>query len=707
MKITMNNADLEKAEKLNEKFNIPLLTASIMTRRGIKEEDVKYYLEDGIVFSHSPFLVDDIYTAVERIEDALESEEGRSQEKILIFGDRDVDGITATAIMYKTLKKLGALYVDMRLPHGDEGYGLTKELCSEIINGGYTLLITVDNGISAVDEIRLLEKNGIDVIVVDHHIPGESLPPACAIFDPKVEGIGYPFDGLAGCACAMKLGWALEFARTPLFNSAVVLLHATPNNGTIRVDAVRVENLIETGRASDEFLLGAKSNLYSSPLFSLLNSSTPIVVLDKDTELTLLRKAFGRGVDIALEDFRPSLEKVIPQAKGKTLFDLALHSRSARYSSGQAEIETLLSLFRSVSIYSFPTLAKEMEELEMLQAIGTIADLMPLVDENRLIVKKGLKLLSMRPPLSLCYLLSKQNLISKPLTVSNVSFKITPVLNASGRMGEPETALKLLTSSSPEEIESLTEKLLSLNTARQKNEEETLERIKPKALSSLSRTEGKFIVVEDDSIIRGLTGALASKLANENNVPSLVLATADGCVFGSMRCFEPYNAKDFLSLFSDFFLDYGGHRMAAGLRMEKERKDEFISSLYSYIEEMEDERKNCDDVRVDAVIHPGELENDVWAALSFFEPFGQESESLKFYIPEAVIREAYHVGNNEKYMRFSIECGKYIWPSVWWNAVDGDSYTPGSRVSLVFTPEVNWWKGNGKEQLNILKIEKL
>ncbi len=707
MKITMNNVDLEKAQKLNEKFKIPLLTASILSRRGIKEEDIKYYMEEDIVFEHSPFLVDDIFTAVERIGDALDTEEGKSQEKILIFGDRDVDGITATAIMYKSLVRLGGVDVHTRLPHGDEGYGLSMELCREIIDGGYTLLITVDNGISAVEEIRFLEKNGVDVIVLDHHIPGDSLPPACAIFDPKVSGIGYPYDGLAGCACAMKLAWALEAARTPLFNSAVILLHATPNNGTIRVDAVRVENLIEVRRESDEFIIGEKSDLYSSPLFSLLSSSTPILVLDKDTELTLLRKAFGHGVDIALEDFRGNLEKIIPQAKGKSLFDLALNSRSAKYQSGQAEIETLLSLFRSVSIYSFPALTRAMEEIETLAAIGTIADLMPLTNENRLIVKKGLRLLSTRPPKTLSYLLSKQNLISKPLTVSNVSFKITPVLNASGRMGEPETALKLLISQSDKEIETLTDNLLDLNIRRQKVEEEVLENIKPKALFSLSTTKEKFIVVEDESIPRGLTGALASKLANEHNVPALVLATKDDVVFGSLRCFEPYNAKDFLSLFSDYFLDYGGHKRASGLRMEKEKKESFLTYLYSYISEMEDERKSDECVCVDATILPEDLENNIWSALSFFQPFGQESENLKFYLPEAVIREAYHVGNNDKYMRFSLECGKYIWPCVWWNAENGDIYTPGSRVSIVFTPEVNWWRGNGTEQLSIEKIEKL
>ncbi len=707
MNITVKECNLEYAQSLNEKYHIPLLSATIMAERGIKEEDVKYYLEDDIVYQHSPFTVDDVYSAIERIDEALDETEGREQEKIIIFGDRDVDGITATAIMYKCLKKLGAKYVSYRLPHGDEGYGLSDEITKEIIDGGYTLCITVDNGISAIDEIKTLEKNGVDVIVLDHHLPLENLPPAVAIFDPKVEGIGYPFSGLAGCAVAAKLGWALFFSRTPLFNSSVILLHAQPGNGTVRIDAVRMENLIETKRLSDEFLVGEKGSLYTSPLFEMLSSNTPIVVLDKDTELVLLKKAFGGGVDISLEDFRPTLEKVIPSTKGKTLFDLALRSRSARYSSGQVEIETLISLFRSASIYSFPTLTKEFEEIQVLEAIGTVADLMPLIDENRLIVKKGLKLLSQRPPQTLSYLLSKQNLIGKPLTVSNISFKIAPVLNASGRMGEPETALSLLLSTSYSEMEELTERLLSLNTERQKNEEVALESVSELASLSLGKTGGKFIVVESDTIQRGLTGSIASKLANESGVPAIVLATSDDVVFGSMRSKDPWNARDFLSIFSSCFEDFGGHKAAAGLRMFKEKKDEFLCLLYSYIETMDEREKESESIDVDAVVADDDLEKNVWETLKVFEPFGQESQRVLFYLPKARIREAYRVGNSGKYMRFSLECGQYVWPALWWEAENEDDYKPGREVSLVFSPEINWWKGNGREQMNIERIELL
>ena len=149
MKIRIKSCDSAKARALNERFKLPLLTATVMARRNMGEEDVVFSLENDILYQHSPFTVEDVYSAVERIEEALDEEERGEQEKILIFGDRDVDGVTSTAIMMRTLKKLGAKNVSYRLPHGDESYGITKEGVKEILEGGYSLVITVDNGISA------------------------------------------------------------------------------------------------------------------------------------------------------------------------------------------------------------------------------------------------------------------------------------------------------------------------------------------------------------------------------------------------------------------------------------------------------------------------------------------------------------------------------------------------------------------------------
>ena len=405
MKVRIASSDPAKVRSLKERYSLSLLAATILERRGVESgEDMMYFLESDTVYLHSPFEADDVYTAVDRINDAIDN-----GERILIFGDRDVDGVTATAIMYRSLRKLGAENVFTRLPSGDEPYGLTMDSVNEIMEKEYSLVITVDCGISSVEEIRTLEKNGIDVIVLDHHIAGEELPPAAAIFDPRVPGSGYPFDGLAGCAVAAKMAWALSFSRTPVFGTGCILLHAEPRNGTIRINAVRLEDLAETDRITEEVVEGAFS-IERTRLMDFLAVGLPVIVLDSDTETNMLRKAFGRGVDISLIDMRPQLEKLMPSAAGRSLFDLSARSRAARYRDGDREIETLVSLFRSVSVYSYPSLSSEFDELLQLAAIGTIADLMPMKDENRIIVRRGLKMLAERPLNCFKYLLGKQNL---------------------------------------------------------------------------------------------------------------------------------------------------------------------------------------------------------------------------------------------------------------------------------------------------------
>ena len=705
MKVRIKSCDISKARSLSERFGIPILASTIMARREMPEEEVMYSLEDDILYQHSPFTVDDVYTAVERIQEALDEEDGKEQEKILIFGDRDVDGVTSTAIMIRTLRKLGAKYISWRLPHGDESYGLTSDAVDEILQSGVTLVITVDNGISAIEEIKRLEMAGVSVIVLDHHIPGDKLPPAEAIFNPKIEGSGYPFPHLAGCAVAAKLCWALHFASTPLWNSSLILLHAEPGNGTIRVTGAKLENLVVVDTCSDEFLEDGRNSLSQSRLLPFLSCQLPIVVLDKETELSLLRKAFGRNVDISLEDFRPQMEKVMPKTRGKSLFELSVFSRAAKYAPSNKEMETLISLFKSSSIYSFPELTKNFEDIQQLEAIGTISDLMPMKDENRLTVKKGPKLMGRNPTPSLHYPMAKQTLFGKPISSVNISFKIAPVLNAAGRMGKPEDALELLIAEDPGVIEELSLRLLDMNGQRQKSEEEVMEKVSLEAEESYVKNQGKMIIIDDSDVPRGLTGSIASRLSNDKNVPVIVMAGVDGKVVGSMRCREPWSAREFLSNFSYLFEDFGGHRFAAGFRLEEERKEELISSFEEYVSSLPEIDQEDIEIEVDAQI-PKEFMNEmVWKTKELFEPFGQENEELLFYIPDGVIEEVYCVSNNPKYMRFTIRYGENAWPSVWWEARNNAEFTIGRHVSIVFSPETNWWKGVGKMQMHIKQME--
>jgi single-stranded-DNA-specific exonuclease len=242
----------KEVRNLHERYNVSLLSAAILARRGISgRNDVKFFLENDLSFLHNPFLFDDMETVVDRIQSALDE-----KEKIRVFGDRDVDGITSTALLVSELSSMGA-DVSYKLPEGDEPYGMTIAGVDQAMEDGVTLIITVDCGISNFDEIAHASECGIDTLVLDHHLSDDKLPAAMAIIDPKVQGSGYPFEHLAACGVVSKVIWALRFAQTPFYHENCILLHAQPGNGTVLIQAVRLENLMEIDRVREEINPGA------------------------------------------------------------------------------------------------------------------------------------------------------------------------------------------------------------------------------------------------------------------------------------------------------------------------------------------------------------------------------------------------------------------------------------------------------------------
>ena len=238
MKWNKPTIDRDQVRALSSRYEIDLLTASIMVRRGITgSEDILFFLENDIRFLHNPFLFVDMDLTVRRLNQAIE--EG---ERAVIFGDRDVDGITSTILLYETLSEKG-VDVSWRLPEGDDPYGLTEKAVLDARESGATLIITVDCGISNFAEISLAAENGIDTLVFDHHNPHENLPPAYAIINPKMEDSGYPFRDLAGCGVVAKVIWALEFSRTRFFDQPVCLLNIIPGNDTYILELMKVENM--------------------------------------------------------------------------------------------------------------------------------------------------------------------------------------------------------------------------------------------------------------------------------------------------------------------------------------------------------------------------------------------------------------------------------------------------------------------------------
>ena len=220
------NIAKELVMSLHTKYGTDLLTSSILARRDIiTGSEVQYFLEQDKRFLHCPFLFDTMEDACDRILDA--KEEG---EKVLIFGDRDVDGITSTTLLYQYLKSIG-IDVQYKIPSGDDDFGLSIDAIDNFAANYGTLIITVDNGICCKKEVDHAADLGIDVIVVDHHEPNdENYPELAIVIDPKVEDCGYPFPHISGCAVVYKLITALCFALNPLYKQEICLLNVHPIN---------------------------------------------------------------------------------------------------------------------------------------------------------------------------------------------------------------------------------------------------------------------------------------------------------------------------------------------------------------------------------------------------------------------------------------------------------------------------------------------
>ena len=686
--------------EISNKYSIDLIIASILERREVSEkEDIKFYLESDLVYLHNPFLFEDMEIAIDRILQAYE--EG---EKVRIFGDRDVDGITSTVLLYECLEEMG-IQVSWCLPEGDEPYGLTKEGVRKFSEEDGTLIITVDCGISNNAEIAFAAALNIDTIVVDHHLSGDILPPALAIINPKIEGCGYPFPNLAGCGVVAKLIWALRFSKTDMYKQELVLLHAEPGNGTVIIQAAKMENLVETDRLTEEIVPGLLK-IGSSRLADFL-VGLPILVYNRDLEYKQLRAAFGDNVDIHLVDTAPEIWKIFPSLAGKSLVRLMGISKSLQYKVGEIqEIDAFITLFSSFIKMKNPSLSSEYSKILDLVAIGTIADLMPMKNENRILVKNGMVQLNSGSRAAMVSFLSEQNLIGKKLSTTDIGWQISPVFNAAGRLGVPQIAVRLLLSQDAAEREILSKELVQLNKERKKIGEAAWDRMFPKAVKSLEEHNNKLIVLNDQNLHRGITGIISARLLNFYHVPSIVIAHLDDKLIGSIRSDKTLNAKDFLSQFQDILSDFGGHPRAAGFSIQKHNLEILLRRIYQASHNLGISQADVI-LSIDAEIPSAYMNPDLIKIVELLEPYGEEHRPLQFLLKNAVIEELSIMGNSEpKHVKLLLKSGSYKWPAVFWRAgerLDTD-FSKGDLVDLVFRLGRNYFRNTETLQLTILDL---
>ena len=548
--------DDEKVKDIAFNHNISEIIARVLLNRGICEaEEIDKFLHLNLENLHDPFLLNDMEIAVDKIIECM-----NKKEKITIYGDYDVDGITSIATLSKFLTELGVendYYLPNRL---DEGYGLNNNALDKIAKGGTKLLITVDCGISAYEEIEYAKKLGLEVIVTDHHECPEKIPEALAVIDPKREDSTYPFSSLAGVGVTFKLIHAISI------------------------------------------------------------------------KLSLDRKRYLKYLDIV--------------------------------------------------------------------CLGTVADIVPLVDENRIIVSFGLMLVRETRNIGLRALIEITGYTAIDSTA--ISFGIAPRINACGRMGEAEIALKLLLTASPEEAKEIANKLNLLNKERQEVEKSIIN----EAIEMIERDKlynKDIIIVGSKNWHHGVIGIVASKITELYYKPSVLISFEDGIGKGSGRSIEGFDLHEALTKCGDYLEKFGGHEMAIGLTLKEENFNAFKTKLEEITSETID-KEAVPSIKVDAIIEPKSINMDIFASMKLLEPYG-ESNSSPLFVSKNLKVESVRLLSNDKHIKLTLRDGNILLSAIGFNL--GDKVVRlGDKIDLVYALEINKYNNTETIQLNVKDIKK-
>ena len=537
----------------------PYLVSSVLASRGIvSAEQAALALERERELSHSPFLMRDMDKAVARIQEALSR-----GEKLAVFGDYDVDGITATCLLTDYLRRRGGDVI-MHIPgRFDEGYGLSRDAIRALAEQGVKLIVTVDCGITGVEETAYAAGLGVDMVITDHHECKETLPPAIAVVDPHRPDCGYPFKHLAGVGVALKLVLAL--------------------GGNDRENA---------------------------------------------------------------------------------LF--------ARYCT--------------------------------LAAIGTVADVMRMEDENRAIVSAGLEAIDHSDFIGLHALLREAGLAGKNVSSIQIGFVLAPRINAAGRMGRAALAAELLLTDDEAEAERKAHELCELNRERQSVEQEIYARA-VEQLESLPPEDKYALVLASEDWHQGVVGIVASRLSEKYSCPSFMIHLSDGIGKGSCRSYGGFNLFNALESCSELLLGFGGHELAAGFTIEEANIPAFRKRMNRYVREHTGHVPPVSSLAVDAELtRPALVTLEEVERLSELEPYGAGNDRPVFCFRGALLESAQSVGQN-RHLKVRLQKGHASFEGIFFSVnIDEADITAGSRVDAAFYLQINEFRGSRSVQLQLLDL---
>jgi single-stranded-DNA-specific exonuclease len=331
------------------------------------------------------------------------------------------------------------------------------------------------------------------------------------------------------------------------------------------------------------------------------------------------------------------------------------------------------------------------------------------VDENRILVRRGLELLRTSERSGLRQVFKRKDLLGKRISTTDIAWQVSPLLNSAGRMGEPGIATSVFLAKTTEEAEGIVNQLFALDGQRKSVGENTWNLMLAQAKESLERTGGRCVLVHDARIQRGITGIMASRLQGFFKTPAIVIAEADDTAVGSIRCNRERVIADFFSRHAGDFLTHGGHDFAAGFSIARTRLVPFLDSFFSRVEEIALPAPGEETIIIDAEIPPAFLSPDLQKTVDLFEPYGEGNPPLIFLTRGMRVSQCELIGRKDlNHLKLLLDSGKNRWPAVYWNAASRfpGEFAIGDVVNVVYKLGRNSYNGGENLQLTILDLQK-
>ena len=549
------NIDTKEVEKIKNQYNVSDLVATVIANKKLTSS-IEIFLNPTRNDFYDPFLMPDMEIAVNRIIKAIDE-----KEKVIIYGDYDVDGITSITVLKKFLKDRG-LDVDSYIPNRlDEGYGLNKNAIDSIVKQKYSLMITVDCGISGLEEVDYANSLGLDTVITDHHEPAETLPKALAVVDAKRKDNKYPFNQLAGVGVVFKVIQAI----------------------------------------------------------------------------------------------------------------------SKRFNLEEKEYLKYLDLV----------------------CVGTISDIVPLVDENRVISKLGLKLVEVTRNIGLKALLKSTG--AKTVDSSTISFCVAPRVNACGRLGYEQEALELFLTDNIVKAEEIARRLNKYNSERQQKEI----KIFNEAIEMIEQGEKNknCIILGKENWHHGVIGIVSSKVTEMYYKPSILICFEDDEGKGSGRSIQGFDLHEALGKCQKHIERFGGHSMAIGITIKKSEFDDFKQDVEKYTENT-NIKELIPIIKIDKEITIDDINMETIKELKKLEPYG-EANKMPLFIYKNLKIDSIRALSEGKHIKLTLKDKNVVIDAIGFNMGNRvNEYLLGDKIDVVGSLEINKFNGKESIQLNLKDIRK-